>query len=141
MPIPFALLGKLALVVTPIVINESKKMLHVSRLQKQIKEMENEISNKKLEIGNYCHERYAEINNVDNAVLGAKLLSISDIVKEIAGIEENISQILLRYSETEVIEMAETLEEAEEAVTDKHMESALEEAICQGGNDNDKLDV
>jgi len=121
MTIPLALLGKLALLVTPIVISEGKKMLYVSRIQRQIKKMENEISDKKLEIGNYCYAKYEDSNSVDNTVLGSKLLSISDIVTEIAGIEENIAQILSRYSETEVLEATET---SEQVVIAEHRESA-----------------
>lgn len=97
----------LASKLVPIAIDEGKKMMHISRLQKQINELGDEISNIKLEIGNHCYARYEDSNDAGGKTLESRLLSISDTLNEIAELEENISQILLRYSEIEETEISE----------------------------------
>jgi len=116
MPIPFMLIGKLAVLAAPIVIKETNKLMYISKQEKHIKELENEIINKKFEIGNHCYEKYGNCNHIIDKTLAEKLSSISDKIKEIAEIEENISEILSRYSETEKTqtELTETEEEQQE---------------------------
>jgi len=93
------LIAKLALLVAPIVIKETNKFLYISKQEKKITELQDEVSRQKLEIGNYCYEKYGDSSNVSDKIIGATLTSISDVKKEISELEDKISEILLQYPE------------------------------------------
>ena len=100
-------LGKVAITATPVLLKEGKKIMYISKREKQIKELETIIYETKLEIGSYLDEKYVNFDDIGDKILEAKLLSISDIISKSREIEENIEKILSRYSETDIVEIRE----------------------------------
>ncbi|MCL2400160.1 MAG: hypothetical protein FWC91_10540 [Defluviitaleaceae bacterium] len=92
--------AKLALELAPVAINKCKEVVQVSKLDKRIKEIENEISEKKFEMGNYAWNKYEKTGNLDDGALELYLLSIADTTKKIKELEEEICKIEEHYTQS-----------------------------------------